>query len=113
MVGTAAIPTDPTEQEYIYFDFGPGLAWGVTINGTPTVTCSVVVGNDPAPQSRVLSAPQVIASAETGAPLQCVKVLVGNMVPGTTYQLWCLAPCSNSETKSIRWNLPCSSPPNR
>ena len=106
-------PIDPGEEEIITFDFAPAFSPGVTITGVTQMKASAIANatRDPNPQSRILSAPTLIASPTTGAALQAVKVLFGDAVAGVVYQLACVVTASDSQTLAIRWNLPCSQPP--
>jgi len=111
MLAFASPAIDPTvEEEYLKFDFGPGLGVGVSITGA-TITCRVVAGSDPAPASRVLSSPAFITSPSTGAPSAAVLVLVGKMLAAVVYQFQCLAACSDTQVLSVRLQLPCAQPP--
>jgi len=111
MPRTSSTPIDPGEQEFVTFDFAPGLSPGVIINSVVVVKCTVVSGTDPNPQSRVLGAPSIVASPATGAAKVAVEQLVGNMLAGVTYQLQAVVSCSDNQQLSLRWNLPCSQPP--
>jgi hypothetical protein len=106
------MPIDPdVGEEFVVFDFGPGLSPGVVINTIISVTSTAIVNADPAAGSRVLGAPALVDSPKTGAPVAAVRVLVGRMVAGVTYQLQAVVACSDNQRLSLRWNLPCASPP--
>ncbi|HVM78853.1 MAG TPA: hypothetical protein VMU06_07525 [Stellaceae bacterium] len=111
MPRTSRTPIDPQEQELITFDFAPGLSSGVIVNRVVAVSCAVVSGTDPNPQSRVLGPPSIVASPTTGAAKVAVEQLVGNMLAGVLYQLQAVVSCSDNQQLSLRWNLPCSQPP--
>ena len=111
-VGTALIPIDPTvAEEKVTFDFGPGLDANVSIIDITSITCTPVSGTDGAPATRLLGSPKVIPSPKTGATGGAVQQLVGNMLPGVVYQLQCVVATSDEQELSMRWNLPCGSPP--
>lgn len=104
-------PIDATvEQENITFDFGPALASGVTLTGTPAVTCAVYSGSDPSASSRVLNAPQLTSSPNTGLANQAVIVTVGQMIGGVTYRLQCSVSTTDGQVLSDWVHLPCVSP---
>jgi hypothetical protein len=99
------------EQEIVGFDFGPALAAGVTITGVADLACAVYQGADDSPASRLLGAPQIVASSATGAASAQVNQLFGTMVAGTTYRLQCLVTTSDGQTLSL-WTHVASSAPN-
>jgi hypothetical protein len=99
------------EQEIVGFDFGPALAAGVTITGVVNLACAVYRGADASPSSRLLGAPQLVASSATGAANSQVNQLFGTMVAGTTYRLQCLVTTSDGQTLSL-WTHVASNAPN-
>jgi hypothetical protein len=114
MPRTFAVPIEPdTDEEFVTFDFGPGLSPGAVINTVVSIGCTGIANAalDPAPASRILGAPTLVPSPKTGAPLAAVKVLVGQMVTSVVYQFQAVVACSDNQKLSVRKNLPCASPP--
>ena len=97
------------EQEYVQFDFAPGLADGATITGISGgslgVFCYSLSGTDSAPMTRILSTPQIIASPSSKLPNQAVVALFGNMIAGL-YLLQAIIQTSDGQTLSVeaRWS---------
>ena len=71
----------PNEQEIFGFDFTAQLATGEIINPTPTVTATVLSGNDPSPQN-------IVSGTATIKAGKVSQLIVGG-VDGETYQLVC------------------------
>jgi hypothetical protein len=103
-------PIDAGEEETVGFDFGPILSSGVTITGTPTVTCAAYRGSDAAASSRFVGSAEIVASSKTGAPSAQVNQLVGTMVGGVTYRLQCVVDTSDGQTLSLWAHLACIAP---
>ena len=89
------------EAEIIGFDSGLTLASNETIVHVSGVTCTVDVGTDPSPSSRLSGGNTIMASARTGAANAMVLTLFSGALAGTTYQLQCLAVTSLGQTLSI------------
>ena len=101
-------PIDPNvEFENVAFDYGKILAPGVTLTGTPVVTCIAVKGPDVGGPSRLVGSPMIAPSPSSGAPGGAVIQLVGGMIAGTTYQLQCVAPTTDAQILSLYTYLTC------
>jgi hypothetical protein len=101
------------EEETVGFDFGPALATGVTLTGTPTITCFVSDISqvpDPNAMTRILSVPTLVASKRTGAPNAQWNILFGDVVAGVVYVLQCLAPTSDGQKLSDWVRFPSDQP---
>jgi hypothetical protein len=104
-------PIDATiEEETVTFDYGLILAAGVTLTGTPTVTCAVYSGTDDSPASRLIGPPAFIKSANSGAANAAVAQLVGDMLAGVTYRLQCVCKTSDGQNLSLWTHLSCQAP---
>jgi hypothetical protein len=93
------------EQEYVTFDFGPGVAAGVIIDSVVAVNCYSLDGSDMTPMSRVLGSSTIIASPGTGGASQAVYQLFGNMIAGL-YLVQAIVQTSDGQTLSVeaRWS---------
>lgn len=104
-------PIDETvEVETATFDFGLILAAGVTLTGTPTVTCAVYSGVDSDPASRLSGPAIIVTSPNSAAPSAAVSQLVGAMIAGVTYRLQCVCATSDGQNLSLWTHLSCQAP---
>ena len=98
------------EECTVTFDFGPWLASGVTIASVDELLCNVYQGTDVSASSRLLGAPQILASPMTSAPSAAVASLVGNMIGGVTYRIQCVVFTTDGQVLSLWTHLPCLTP---
>lgn len=98
------------EQETVTFDYGGILKPGITLTGTPTITCEVYSGTDPTPAARIIGPWRMGDSPNTGAPNAAIYQLVGNMLAGTTYRLQCVCATSDTQNLSLWTHLGCEQP---
>jgi hypothetical protein len=102
---------DTTEAVNDTFDFGPWLPSGVTLTGTPTVTCSVYSGSDSAAPSRLVGTPVFVASPSSGATQAAVLQQIGNNpVAGVTYRLDCSVTTSDGQVLNLWAHQLCQAP---
>jgi hypothetical protein len=94
------------EQEYVQFDFAPGLQPGVTISAIIAINCYSLDNSDPTPMSRILSTPQIGASPSSLLPGQAVYVLFGQMIAGL-YLVQAIIQTSDGQTLSVEARWPC------
>lgn len=93
-------PVDPTETVTVTWDFGPWLPAAVTAS-TPQTTCTLLSGVDAAPSSRLIGAPQMVASQVTKVASQAVQQQVSGMIAGATYILTCTVNTSDSQVLTL------------
>lgn len=89
------------EVEGVMFDFGLALAAGETITTVTGVTCTVRVGADGSPSSRLSGGNMIVASQRTGAANAAVTTKFGGALGGVTYRLQCVVVTSGGQTLSI------------
>jgi len=94
------------EQEYVKFDFGPGVAPGVTIDSIVAINCYSLDNSDPTPMSRILGGATIINSPATGQPGQALYQLFGNMIAGL-YLVQAIVQTSDGQTLSVEARWPC------
>lgn len=98
------------EEETVTFDYGVAIKPGVTLTGTPTITCEVYGGTDPDPASRIIGPWTMGASPNTGAPDAAIYQVFGQMLAGATYRLQCVCTTSDGQTLSLWTHLGCEQP---
>ena len=98
------------EQEYVTFDFGPGVSAGVIIETVVAIHCYSLDGSDSTPASRILGAATIIASPGTGQANQAVYQLFGNMIAGL-YLVQAVVQTSDGQTLSVEARWPCVNAP--
>lgn len=104
-------PIDATvEQETVTFDYGGILKPGITLTGTPTITCDVYGGTDPTPDARIIGPWRIGDSPNTGAPNAAIYQVFGQMLAGVTYRLQCVCTTSDGQTLSLWTHLGCDQP---
>lgn len=96
------------EQEYVQFDFAPGLNPGIIIASIVAVNVYSLTGNDPTPMARLLNTPAITASPSSLAASQGVVGLFGNMVAGL-YLLQAIIQTSDGQVLSTEARWPCVS----
>jgi hypothetical protein len=99
------------EQQYVLFDFAPGLAIGAAVLSIVAVNCYSLTGTDSTPMARILSVPAITASGvNTGSvPNAAVVALFGNMVAGL-YLVQAIVQTSDGQTLSVESRWPCTNP---
>jgi hypothetical protein len=94
------------EQEYVRFDFAPGLQPGVTILAIVAVNCYSLDGSDQTPMARILSTPEIVDSPSSLLPEQAVIALFGDMIAGL-YLVQAIIQTSDGQTLSVEARWPC------
>jgi hypothetical protein len=94
------------EQEYVQFDFAPGLKTGVTILAIVAVNCYSLDNTDQTPMARILSVPEVVDSPSSKLPGQAVVALFGEMIAGL-YLVQAIIQTSDGQTLSVEARWPC------
>ncbi len=82
---------DPTESVSLTFDFSLGLASGVTLSGTPTVTATVHSGTAPSPSAILAGGNSIVGST--------VLVPVTAGIAGVDYEVKVV--CSTTDVHTI------------
>ena len=109
-------PIDATvETETVQFDYGAILSSGVTLTGTPTITCVLspsqsYQGSDPSPTSRLIGMPVIGTSKTTGGANQAVNQQIGTMIGGCRYKIQCVATTSDDQILSLWTHIGCETP---
>ena len=98
------------EQEYVTFDFGPGVPTGVVIETVVSINCYSLDDSDLMPMSRILGGSTIIASPTTGQANQAVYQLFGNMIAGL-YLVQAVVQTSDGQTLSVEARWSCVSAP--
>ena len=111
VVNTLSPQDAAVEVEGIMFDFGLALATGETITTVTGVTCTVRVGADPSPSSRLSGGSMVATSQRTGAASAAVTTKFGGALAGVTYRLQCVVVTSGGQTLSIVTYISGQAPP--
>lgn len=99
------------ETEGVGFDYGLALQSGETIVFVTSVTCTVRVGYDPSPSSRLSGGNMIVASQRTGSVSAMVLTKFSGALAGTTYRLQCIAVTSLGQTLSIVTYIAGQAPP--
>jgi hypothetical protein len=94
------------EEEYVRFDFAPGLQAGVTILAIEDVFCYSLDNSDPTPMARILSTPEIVDSPSSKLPGQAIIALFGDMIAGL-YLLQAIVQTSDGQTLSVEARWPC------
>ena len=87
---------DVDEMATIIFDFA-SITQGVTLSGTPVVTCIVSQGTDPTPAERLIGSASLVESPSTGGADLAVSQQIGTMLGGVLYALQCVATAAPNE----------------
>jgi len=98
------------EEETVTFDYGILIVPGVTLTGTPTVTCEVYEGEDADPSSRLVGEWTIGKSPNTGEPDAAVYQIVGTMLAGVTYRLQCVCRTTDGQNLSLWNHISCQAP---
>lgn len=94
------------EQEYVQFDFAPGLNPGIIISAIVAINVYSLTGNDPTPMVRLLNTPALVASPSTLLANQGIVALFGNMIAGL-YLLQAIIQTSDGQVLSTEARWPC------
>ena len=98
--------TSPAETGVVTADFGRMLAAGVTITSVNTVSIGVFPnlyfpGQDAAAASRLLGAPQIVASPSTGAASAAIAQRVGTFLPAVRYAIQIIGNASDGSVPEL------------
>ncbi len=101
----------PETKRFLIFDFDGRMPVDASLIGSPTVSAAVVSGDDPSPQSRILTLPAIVNGGEDGdRPLAGLGFLFGTAIPGTVYRLQGICQDDAGENLSLWNHIDCVAP---
>ena len=89
------------ELDPIGFDFGPQMAAGEYITSLVALTCAVVAGYDPNPNSHLIGSPAIVSSTGSGSAFGQVNQRMGGLLGGVTYLVQCVVLTSQANKLSL------------